>query len=340
MSSPLIFVTGATGFIGSHVVSQALAAGFKVRLSVRKEAQIENLRKLFSKHTTSVDFTVIPDFTGPDRFGKALEDVTYVFHLASPMPGKGSDFESDYLQPAVQGTIALLDAAKKVDTIKRVVLVSSMLALIPLEALATGNFTVKEGLNASIPIDPKMSFPDDPMASGGMKYHASKILAHRASLEWTRTNSPSFHVITLHPSFVFGRNMTQTSPEGLDGTNAMLWGCLHSPKPFIPMSAVDVRDVATAHLKALDVQVGNPTNVEEFLLTATPMQNWTWGQVSDFAREKYPGLDVKLEGPFEEPPNADTSRAEGVLGVQWRSMEATMSSFLDQQVAVRAQLTE
>ena len=75
-------------------------------------------------------------------------------------------------------------------------------------------------------MDPDMEFPADPMASGGAKYHASKLLAHRATLEWVAENKPHFVVITLHPSFVFGRNLSQTSPDGVDGTNAMLWGCL------------------------------------------------------------------------------------------------------------------
>lgn len=143
MSQPLIFITGATGFIGSHVVTQTLAAGYKLRLSVRKEAQIDNLRKLFSQNVAQLEFIVIPDLTTPDAFSKALQDVTYVFHLASPMPGKGDDFEKDYVEPAVQGTVALLDAAKKFNTIKRVVIVSSLLALIPLDGLATGNFVAK-----------------------------------------------------------------------------------------------------------------------------------------------------------------------------------------------------
>lgn len=143
MSQPLIFITGATGFIGSHVVSQALAAGYNVRLSVRKEAQIDTLRKLFSENTAQLDFIVIPDLSTPDAFNRALSDVTYVFHLASPMPGKGVDFKKDYVEPAVQGTISLLDAAKEFNTIKRVVIVSSVLALIPLDGLVTGNFTAK-----------------------------------------------------------------------------------------------------------------------------------------------------------------------------------------------------
>lgn len=147
MSQSLIFITGATGFIGSHVVTQALAAGYKLRLSVRKESQISSLRSRFSEHAAKLDFVVVPDISTPSAFGQALHGVTYVFHLASPMPGKGSDFESDYLKPAVQGTTALLDAAKAVDTIKRVIIVSSLLALIPLDALGTGKFTAKGKLS-------------------------------------------------------------------------------------------------------------------------------------------------------------------------------------------------
>lgn len=184
-----------------------------------------------------------------------------------------------------------------------------------------------------------MSFPEDPMSSGGLKYHASKILAHRATLEWASSNTPSFNVITLHPSFVFGRNLTQTSPQGIDGTNAMLWGCLHSPQPFIPLSAVDVRDIATAHIKALSVSVSNPNEIEEFVLSAGPREGWTWSQVADFVRNKYPAIGSKLEGPFaafDEPPRAVTTKAEQVLGLKWKSMEETVSSFLDHQIELQS----
>lgn len=176
------------------------------------------------------------------------------------------------------------------------------------------------------------------MAAGGQKYHVSKILAHRATLEWAQANKPSFGLVTLHPSFVFGRNITQTSAEGLDGTNAMLWGCLHSPKPFIPPAGVDVRDVASAHLKALEVKAGAGGQVEEFVLSAGPKENWTWEQIAEYVRSKYPALGVKLEGPFEESGKVDTQKAEAVLGMKWKVMEDTVGSFLDQQVELRAQL--
>lgn len=183
-----------------------------------------------------------------------------------------------------------------------------------------------------------MTFPTDPQASGGLKYHASKVLAHRATLSWAETNTPPFNIITLHPSFVFGRNLTQTSAAALDGTNAFLWASLTAPQPMIPMSGVDVRDVAGAHVKALEVGVNGTAEVEEFLLAAGETEGWTWGRVAEFVRERYPFVGVKLEGPFAEPPKVDSRRAREVLGVQWRGMEDTVSAFLDQQAELRSQL--
>jgi NADP-dependent 3-hydroxy acid dehydrogenase YdfG len=48
MSKSTIFNTGATGFIGAQITAFALRAGFNVKLSVRREAQIDSLRQAFS----------------------------------------------------------------------------------------------------------------------------------------------------------------------------------------------------------------------------------------------------------------------------------------------------
>ncbi|EFQ25950.1 NAD dependent epimerase/dehydratase [Colletotrichum graminicola M1.001] len=338
MSQPLIFITGATGFIGSHVVSQALEADYRVRLSVRKESQASKLKQLFEKHAAKLDFVVIPDLAKPGAFNQTLRDTDYVFHIASPMPGRGNDFKTDYLAPAEQGTIALLDTAKSIPTIKRIVIVSSILALVPLDVWVTGNFNVKEGSNASIPVDRDMEFPQDPQASAGLKYQASKILAHRSVLEWAPKNKPGFTIVTLHPSFVFGRNLNQTSEDGIDGSNAMLWNSLFSEKPAVPLVAVDVRDVALAHLRALNVDFKEQTAVQEFVLSAPEPVRWDWEHVVEFGREKYPQLNIKLKGPFDKPAKPGANRATELLGIQWRSMEDTVANFLDHQLELKAQL--
>lgn len=137
---PLIFVTGATGFIGAHAFTQALDAEYRVRLSVRKESQIESLKSVAGKHLSNVEFVVIPDLAVPGAFDKALQGATHVFHVASPMPGTGTDFKTTYLAPALNGTMELLNAAKRVDTIQRVIIVSSSVTFITHDEFTSGVF--------------------------------------------------------------------------------------------------------------------------------------------------------------------------------------------------------
>lgn len=135
MSPTKVYVTGATGFIGSHVVKAALEIGYHVRLSVRKQSQIQDLKDLFPSDHAKLEFEEIPDITKPDAFHNSFDGVEYIFHLASPMPGKGDDFQADYVDPAVKGTNAILNAAKQSPSVKRVVITSSLLALVPLGQL-------------------------------------------------------------------------------------------------------------------------------------------------------------------------------------------------------------
>ncbi|EAT79845.2 hypothetical protein SNOG_12547 [Parastagonospora nodorum SN15] len=319
MLQSLVFITGSTGFIGSHVVLQTLNAGYKVLLSVRKEPQIEGLKKLFSDHVSDIDFVVIPDLSISNAFDSALKDVEYVFHIASPMPGKGNDFKKEYLNPAVQGTTAVLDAAEKVSTIKRVVIVSSVLALVQLDAMVTGNMDVK----------------------GTALFHKTDLVVlpiepHLNGLQ--RTNHILLSLPCI-PSMVFGRNLSQTSPDGVDGTNAMLWGTLYSETPLFPAVAVDVRDVARAHVSVLDTDFeGKNNEVQEFIISAGEKDGWSWTNVAKFVKNEYPSLGTKLEGSFDPPPSIKTPRAEEILGLKWKTMEDTIASFLDHQVELGAQL--
>jgi nucleoside-diphosphate-sugar epimerase len=143
MSKELILISGASGFIGSHVVDVSLKAGYNVRLTIRKEPQIEELKKLFPAHISNIDFVVVPDITVPSAFEKAVDGVDYIFHLASPMPGKGEDFIKDYVDPAVKGTESLLYAANSAPTVKRVTVLASILSLIPIGGMAKSDVDIR-----------------------------------------------------------------------------------------------------------------------------------------------------------------------------------------------------
>ncbi|KAL6879279.1 hypothetical protein J3F83DRAFT_768519 [Trichoderma novae-zelandiae] len=60
-----------------------------------------------------LQFVVVPDISKPRAFDDALDKVDTVFHVASPMPGKGTDLHRDCLDPAVRGTLSIPESAKK-----------------------------------------------------------------------------------------------------------------------------------------------------------------------------------------------------------------------------------
>lgn len=179
-----------------------------------------------------------------------------------------------------------------------------------------------------------MPFPEGP-AGYGAKYAASKVLAHRATINWVAAHKPHFSVVTVHPTFVLGRDMTQRDAASPNGINAYLLKSLTNPpggKPVVPASFVDVRDVSLVVLKSLDAELGNKELVTEYLAVGGPT---SYDEVVKFVKNKYPEIDVKLEGPFEVPLTADTKQTEKELGIKWRGIEEIVGSVLDQQRELR-----
>ncbi|KAK3987480.1 putative reductase [Cladorrhinum sp. PSN332] len=334
MTTSRIFVTGGTGFIGSHVVLDALKAGHHLRLSVRRDIQVDEVRNRFAEYRSQLEFVTIPNIgdEGALRAALATNDIDYILHIASPMPGKGEDFKTEYLQPAVQGTEAILNAAAATSSIKRVVIASSILALIPLGGMNTPGLEIKAGTNLSLSVDQDMPFPSG-LAGYGAKYSASKILAHQATINWMTTHRPRFSLVTVHPTYVLGRDLTQLDAGSPNGMNAFLLQSLNNPgPPVVPASMVDVKDVSLVVLKSMEVELEGNELVTEYLVAGKPT---SYDEVVKFVKNNYPEIDVKLEGPYDTPFVADTSRTERELGVKWRGMEEIVGSVMDQQLELR-----
>ncbi|RFU76046.1 nad dependent epimerase dehydratase [Trichoderma arundinaceum] len=323
MPPKLAFITGATGFIGSQVAASALQQGYSVRVSVRKPEQIEGLRKLFHKDESRLQFVVVPDISLPKAFDNALEGVEVIFHLASPMPGKGTDLQKDYLDPALRGTLSILESANNVGSVKKVIVMSSILGIAPIDLFSNTDTFVQANAGKRQELDLAKVFPDGKGENGPM-YVASKILAHQASLDWIAEHKPAFSLATVHPTFVLGPSLIRKTATDIDGINAWFWKSLQSAAPTFPAVIVDVRDVADLCIKAAQQDVPNGT---ELVASGAPT---TWKDIAAWARSAYPELDVRLaeDGPI--PFRVDNE----VLGMKWRPLSETLAGLIDQQLAL------
>ncbi|KAJ2980941.1 hypothetical protein NQ176_g2332 [Zarea fungicola] len=258
MSRQLVLITGATGHIGYQVLLKALDAGYNVRVTVRSKERMDTLlaTKSLKPWEARLSFVTVPDMTASGAYDEAIQGANYVIHLASPLfedDLKPSEFEKHLLQPAVQGTLGILEAAKRSPEIKRVVITSSILALVPWGVVigGSGDIITTKSRTAN-PNFPTINHPFE-------AYCASKIIAFNKTEEWIRNENPSFDVVHINPSYVLGRDELRNTPELLlgHGTNRIVLSVALGLKNEDPMAncTVHVDDVARAHVESLNPKI-------------------------------------------------------------------------------------
>ncbi len=120
-----LLVTGATGFLGSHVAEQLSRAGRPVRALVRKNSNTKFLDGLAGVEKV---YGAVDD---PESCKKAMVGVTGVIHSAGLVKAKNTQ---EFLRINTEGTENLLTAAREAGTVKRFVFVSSQAAGGPSDA--------------------------------------------------------------------------------------------------------------------------------------------------------------------------------------------------------------
>jgi len=169
------FVTGATGFLGSHVARVLCEQGAKLRLLVRATSNLKNLQELPAE-------TVTGDLRDPVSLEKAMAGCDTVFHVAADYRLWVRDPQEMY-RSNVDGTRSLLQAARKND-VRRLVYTSSV---------ATIGFRTNGSL----------ADEDCPVSVSDMigHYKRSKFMAEQVALEAGRSG---MHVVTVNPTTPVG----------------------------------------------------------------------------------------------------------------------------------------
>jgi len=127
----VVLVTGGSGFIGSHCIVQLLAAGHRVRTTVRTLKREGDVRALLTQGgAEAVDRLsfFVADLESDAGWAEAVTGCDYVLHVASPFPANIPRHEDELIVPAREGALRVLRAARDAG-VRRVVLTSSFAAI-------------------------------------------------------------------------------------------------------------------------------------------------------------------------------------------------------------------
>ena len=125
-----VLITGISGWIAQFCAVELIKEGFFVRGSLRSMQRQQEVIEALSKEvdtTNNLEFCEL-DLTKDNGWDEAMTDCCYVLHVASPFIINEPKHESELIEPAVEGTLRALKAAKKAN-VKRVVLTSSIVAM-------------------------------------------------------------------------------------------------------------------------------------------------------------------------------------------------------------------
>ncbi|HUD67176.1 MAG TPA: hopanoid-associated sugar epimerase [Candidatus Sulfotelmatobacter sp.] len=215
------FVTGATGFLGSHVARVLADQGADLRLLVRATSNLRNLQGLKAETATG-------DLRDAGSLEKAMSGCDTVFHVAADYRLWARDPWEMY-RSNVEGTRAILEAARK-NGVSRVVHTSSV---------ATMGFTEN-----GHPAD-----EDSPVSLADMigHYKRSKFMAEQIALEAGRSG---LYVVTVNPTTPVGEQDVKPTPTGrivLDFLKRKFPAYVETG-----LNLVDVRECARGHVAALE----------------------------------------------------------------------------------------
>jgi dihydroflavonol-4-reductase len=217
----LAFVTGATGFVGSHVARVLAEQGADLRLLIRVGSDTQNLEGLNAERA-------VGDLRDPASIERAMAGCDTVFHVAADYRLWVRDPEEMY-RANVEGTRTILDAARK-NRVRRVVHTSSV---------ATMGFTSNGHL----------ADEDSPVKLDSMigPYKRSKFMAEQLAL---KAGASGIDVVVVNPTTPVGEQDIRPTPTG-----RIVVDFLKKKFPAYVdtgLNLVDVRECARGHLAALE----------------------------------------------------------------------------------------
>jgi nucleoside-diphosphate-sugar epimerase len=334
----IIMVTGGTGYIGAWVVKILLEKGYTVRMTVRDKSNEQKYLPLSEIAQTAKGSLEIweADLLKKGSFDSVAKGAEAIIHIASPFTLRFNNAQNDLIDPALLGTRNVLNAASKSTSVRKVILTSSVAAIygdnIDMKALGLKEFT-EDHFNTTSSVNHQ-------------PYSFSKIAAEKEAWKMAKSQN-QWKLIVKNPAFVLGPALTHTSnSESIQLMKDILRGKLFFGAPDLEFGFVDVRDVAKAHVMALE----NDHVSGRHILSERTMGMMQLCQIikSHFPGRyrlpfmKAPKVIMLLVGRFfgvtprfvqrnvGYPIRLNASRSKEKLGIKYRKMEDTVKEMVEQ----------
>lgn len=330
----IVCVTGGSGFVGSHIVDRLLARGHRVRATVRDPDNADkttHLKAMAERHPGTLELHRA-DLLELGSFDGVIDGCFGVIHTAAVARFSAKDPQAEIVAPSVDGVNNVLSAVRKAGSVRRIVHTSSAAAVY--SQPKRGKVYTESDWNdeATVKSDP---------------YGLAKTRAERSVWSFVEALD-DVAAVSINPVLVLGQAFTAAHVRtSLSVFRDILVGTFPAV-PRLWFNLVDVRDVADAHITALE----DPRIEGRFILSHQGM----W--MRDIARHvarlypryriktgQLPNIAMYLAALFDARVNLatmrqllgrdapiDNRRSRETLGIDYADLDETLRMTADTMV--------
>lgn len=272
-----VMVTGATGYVAGRLVEKLLSEGITVHAAVRNPDNKEKtkyLDALAEKLPGNIKYFKT-DLLEEGSYDTAMAGCEVVYHTASPFVMQVKDAQKDLIDPALKGTRNVLESANRTESVKRVVVTSSCVAIYG---------DAKDTLNM-----PNQEMTEDiwntTSTADHQPYSYSKTLAEKEAWKIAEAQD-RWRLVTINPSFVLGPGINpNATSESYNIMKQIGKGDFKMGAPEFNIGCVDVRDLAVAHYNA-----GTMPDAEGRHIASG--HNSSFGELATIIKGKFPNYPI------------------------------------------------
>ncbi|KAL9261320.1 Phenylacetaldehyde reductase-like protein [Drosera capensis] len=234
----VVCVTGANGYIASWIIKLLLLRGYTVNATVRDLNDTKKTEHLLALEGAMEQLHLFEaNLLEDGSFDPAIEGCEGVLHVATPCIQQAEDPQAEIIDPAVKGTLNVLSSCVKVPTVQRVVVTSSMAAVICNPKSQIPGVIIDETWFSDIEM----------MKHIKAWYPLAKTLAEDAA--WKFAKEKGIDLVVVHPYATIGPSFQPTLNEG----SAMILALIGAKTyPNALYGWIHVKDVAAAHIRAFE----------------------------------------------------------------------------------------